>query len=285
MAIIKSKEIDLVAVIEAYNDVTERLKRSHEVLGREVHRLRDALHEKNRELARHERLAALGQMAAGLAHEIRNPLGGIGLYSSILEKDLADRPKQQRIARSIGEGVSNLDKLVTDILAFARGAEPDRQLHRLAQALDSVSVQAAPQLRAKGAVLDIDSDLYDAEVFADVAQLERALMNLVFNAADAVDLDGRVWIRRGSDMGNSSHVSIVVEDDGPGIPRESLHRVFDPFYTTKHTGTGLGLAIVHRIIESNGGSITARTREQGGASFHIVLPTSCEVAQRCGLEE
>jgi len=285
MAMVATKENDLVAVIEAYNDVTERLKQSHEVLGREVYRLREALHEKNKELARHERLAALGQMAAGLAHEIRNPLGGIGLYSSLLEKDLADRPKQQRIARSIGEGVSNLDKLVTDILSFARGAEPNRQWHRLAQVLDSVSVQAAPQLRAKDVVLDIDSVLYDVKVYVDVAQLERALMNLLFNAVDAVGHGGRVWIRHQAEAEKSSHVSLVIEDDGPGISPDLLHRVFDPFFTTKDKGTGLGLAIVHRIIESNGGSIVARARTQGGASFHIDLPTSDENAQRLGLEE
>ncbi len=285
MAMVATKENDLVAMIEAYNDVTEKLKHSHEVLGREVYRLREALHEKNKELARHERLAALGQMAAGLAHEIRNPLGGIGLYSSILEKDLADRPKQQRIARSIGEGVCNLDKLVTDILSFARGAEPNCQLHRLAQVLDSVSVQAAPQMRSKDVVLEIDIELYDMKVYADVSQLERALMNLVFNAVDAVDRNGRVWIRRGDAQVGASHVSIVIEDDGPGIEADLLHRVFDPFFTTKDTGTGLGLAIVHRIIESNGGSIAAHVRAQGGASFHIELPTSCEVAQRLGLEE
>ncbi len=285
MAVLATKENDLVAVIEAYNDVTEKLKHSHEVLGKEVYRLREALHEKNKELARHERLAALGQMAAGLAHEIRNPLGGIGLYSSLLEKDLADRPKQQRIAKSIGEGVCNLDKLVTDILSFARGAEPNRQLHRLAQALDSVSVQAAPQLRAKEVSLEIDPALYDVKVYADVSQLERAIMNLVFNAVDAVDRDGHVWIRGGASQEKASHTCIVIEDDGPGIEPSLLNRVFDPFFTTKDTGTGLGLAIVHRIIESNGGSIAARARSEGGASFHIALPVSCDDTQRLGLEE
>ena len=103
-------EPDLVTILQTYNDVTERLKRAHETLLAEVERLHDELHEKNRELQRRERLAALGEMAAGVAHEIRNPLGGIGLYASVLERDLIDRPGERDVARRISAGVQNLEK-------------------------------------------------------------------------------------------------------------------------------------------------------------------------------
>src|SRR5262245_45253453 len=110
------RERELGAIIAAYNDVTERLKRSHERLVTEVCLLRDQLDEKNRELARRERLAALGEMAAGVAHEIRNPLSGISLYASMLSRDLGDRPDCRRLAERISGGVKALDGIVGDIL-------------------------------------------------------------------------------------------------------------------------------------------------------------------------
>ena len=267
-------EPDLVTILQTYNDVTERLKRSHETLLDEVARLREELHEKNRELQRRERLAALGEMAAGVAHEIRNPLGGIGLYSSLLERDLVDRPAEQEIARRISAGVQNLEKIVRGVLSFAGDAEPGFAHVRLGDVLDSALLQTAPQASALDVDIDVDPRLAGVELWCDAGQVERALLNLLFNALDAAGSEGRVWVRLGDGDELDGLVSIVVEDDGPGIAPDCLQRVFNPFFTTKDHGTGLGLAIVHRIAEAHGGCVRAGNRVGGGARFVLSLPGS-----------
>jgi signal transduction histidine kinase len=267
-------EPDLSSIIQAYNSVTERLKHSHEALAREVCRLRDELHEKNKELERRERLAALGEMAAGVAHEIRNPLGGIGLYASLLYRDLEDRPKQQDLVRKLSAGVRNLDNIVGDILAFAGDAEPDRERVALGVIVEAVVDQTAPKAEASRIKIDVDPSLASAEAFCDAAQIERAMMNLVLNSLDAITSDGCVWIRQDVRRTDGRFLRVWVEDDGPGLDPEMLHRIFNPFYTTKHTGTGLGLAIVHRIAEMNGGSIRAGNRRGGGAAFMLSIPSA-----------
>ena len=287
---------DLATILVRYTDVTERLKRSHEALGREVVRLREELEEKNKELQRRERLSALGVMAAGLAHEIRNPLGGMRLYACLLERDLADRPKQQELVRRMERGIRSLDGLVTDVLAFSSDAEPVVQTVCVGDILDEVVSNTAPQAEAKRVRIDVDEALQDAFVACDAAQVGRALLNLVLNALDAVPEGGAIRIsERGTVAANSSRgdrnmksrslecrtlsdttCHICVEDSGPGIPAENLQRVFHPFFTTKHSGTGLGLAIVHRIAEANGGFVRAGNRPGGGAVFTLSFPRAAE---------
>lgn len=265
-------EPDLVTILRTYNDVTERLKRAHETLLAEVARLHDELHEKNRELQRRERLAALGEMAAGVAHEIRNPLGGIGLYASVLERDLIDRPGERDVARRIGAGVQNLEKIVRDILTFSGDAEPRLSQVLMADVLESVLSQTAPQASALEVVIHADAPLTGVELWCDAGQIERALLNLIYNALDAAGSGGNVWIRLGKRTDGDDLVPVVVEDDGPGIDPDCLQRIFDPFFTTKEHGTGLGLAIVHRIAEAHGGCVRAGNRIGGGARFVLSLP-------------
>ena len=281
-------EQDLGVLIRAYSEVTDRLKHSHELLGLEVRRLREQLDEKNKELARRERLAALGEMAAGVAHEIRNPLGGIELYASLLDRDLRDMPEQQSLARRICEGVRTADRVVHDILAFAGEGEPLFRPTSLDEILDRVIGETARRREEGDVALEVDEQLRKLALCCDSEQIVRVLVNLVLNAADAIrskpnDVGGRVWLRRGPAAGErrvregdgpaDALVAIVVEDDGPGIAEALLQRVFNPFFTTKDTGTGLGLAIVHRTVESHGGRITAANRPQGGARFILWLPS------------
>jgi len=272
-------DLELIAIIQKYNEVTEHLKRSHERLGLEVCRLREALHEKNRELQRREQLAALGEMAAGVAHEIRNPLGGIGLYASLLERDLEDRPKQRDLAVRISRGVQSLETIVGDILSFAGDAVPAIGAVSFGDLLDEVAAQTEPKAEARGVEIAIDEAWRTTALRCDIHQLIRAVSNLVFNAIDAAGEGGHVRISGGpctvrrSGSGPDSF-DIRVEDDGPGIDPALLQRVFTPFFTTKHTGTGLGLAIVHRIAEANGGAVRAGHREGGGAVFVLSVPVA-----------
>lgn len=282
-------EPDFLSIIHTYNEVTERLKQSHEVLGREVCRLREELHDKNRQLHRRERLAALGEMAAGVAHEIRNPLGAIHLYASLLQRDLADRPlreseRQLKLVQGICAGARNLENIVEDILAFAGEMKPNPRAVRLAEILETVLGQVQPQAGQTRASIEIDDAVKDATLYCDARQIGRALLNLIGNALDAAGERGQVWIRCGRASANSycacassrgaadGFCDICVEDDGPGIEPALLQRVFHPFFTTKDGGTGLGLAIVHRIAEANGGFVRAGNRKGGGTTFVLSVP-------------
>jgi len=265
-------EADLASILLAYHDVTERLKRSHDDLTREVTRLREELRAKNRELQRRQRLSALGEMAAGVAHEIRNPLGGVGLYAALLDRDLGDRPRLREVVRKMNVGIRNMEGIVSDILTFAGDAEPVRRRISMTRIQDAVMEQVAPRAETHGVQVLVDPQLAECEVFADASQLERALINLVLNAIDVVGTGGKVWLKASAGRKADGALSILVEDNGPGVPPELQHRIFDPFFTTKDTGTGLGLAIVHRIAESHGGSIQAGNRSEGGARFTLTLP-------------
>jgi two-component system sensor histidine kinase HydH len=214
-------------------------------------------------------------MAAGVAHEIRNPLGGIGLYSSLLERDLKDRPAQEEIAARISAGVRNMEAIVGEILAFAGDAEPNRRPVRLARVIEEAVEQAMPSAREMGAHIDMQLPPEEVELLCDAGQIERALLNLILNGLDAAGDGGCVLVSAVARVDEEGLFCICVEDTGPGIAPQFLQRVFNPFFTTKDTGTGLGLAIVHRIAEAHGGRVSAGNRREGGAVFSLLLPLPC----------
>lgn len=270
------RERELGAIIEAYNQVTEQLKQSHDRLGQEVVRLREELAGKNRQLRRRERLAALGELAAGVAHEIRNPLGGIQLFASLLARDLEDRPSEQRVVQKIIAGVARLESIVTDILEFGRPSKASFGEVSLARMIQEVVELAAPQIQQSRVTVESPAQESECTLATDSMMLQRALLNLVLNAVEAAGRStesGRVEIAlRCMDDEN---VVIAVKDNGPGIDPELLDRIFNPFFTTKDSGTGLGLAIVHQIAETLGGSVQASNNIGGGAVFSLRLPRQC----------
>jgi signal transduction histidine kinase len=260
---------ELGRIIMAYSEVTEKLQQSHERLESTVQMLRDELSEKSRLLERKNRLAALGEMAAGMAHEIRNPLGGIQLFASILAKDVADRPESLKVVRRISDGVKRLESLVSQVLQFTR----EIQVHAVPMDLDAVVHQAieliSPQLDQRAICCAIDGS--SLNVVADPTLIGQVVLNLVLNAAEAMDRAGHIRIRYtapppGSD---AKQFHLAVRDTGPGIPAGVMDRIFNPFFTTKETGTGLGLAIVHRVVEAHEGTVTAINEPDGGARFEI----------------
>jgi signal transduction histidine kinase len=220
----------------------------------------------------------LGQMAAGLAHEIRNPLGAIALYASMLEQDLAQRPEQVEIVRKVSVAVGGLNRLVTSILEFARPREPVRQMVLLSRVLSQAAATIAPMLEQKR--IDLRVPLRDAEVYAYTDDLARALGNLLRNAAEAVGQGGAIVVR--ARPGRDGAAVIWVEDDGPGVPEEMTEKVFEPFATTKHNGTGLGLAIVHQIVEAHGGRIKLMKSRLGGARFVLWIGRRPSANQKKG---
>lgn len=255
---------ELGRIIMAYSEVTDKLQQSHDQLNRTVQHLRGELSEKNRLLERKNRLAALGEMAAGMAHEIRNPLGGIQLYASLLAKDLVDRPPSHEIVLKIANGVKRLESIVSQVLQFSRDIQINPAPCDLAQIVrQTVELAAHHDCAVTGPqsmVVNVDSLL-----------IGQSILNLALNAIEAMNRDGELRIEysappTGSD---AKQFHVIVRDTGPGIEPAVIDRIFNPFFTTKDSGTGLGLSIVHRVIEAHDGTITASNCEDGGAKFEV----------------
>jgi len=261
---------DLAAILESYSQAAERLKESHDVLQLEVRRLREELASKNRQLERRKRLAALGEMAAGLAHEIRNPLGGIQLYATLLRRDLTDRPELVKTIDKMITGIKSLDALVTDVLALTHTVQPKFAEADLVSLVNSSIELLGLQVQEKRTRVACQTPA-SLRIVCDANMLQRALLNILKNAIEAAGYDGQVFIDL---VKKRNTVLVEIADSGPGINSEAADKIFNPFFTTKDTGTGLGLAIVHRIIEAHEGTIRAGKASCGGALFTIKLPQS-----------
>jgi signal transduction histidine kinase len=268
---------ELAELVEAYNQVTERLQASHDLLNSEVNRLREQLTTANEALQRSRRLAALGEMAAGIAHEIRNPLTSIHLYAGMLSKDLADRPESRSIADQIAQAVRSLDAVVNDVLSFARELVIRPTEADYGDSIEQALRDMQPMLAHGDISLHVDRPEELVGRF-DSNLLQRVLCNLVRNAVEAMQDGGELTVTARK---QDAFARLVIRDTGPGIEPESVDRIFNPFFTTRHTGTGLGLAIVHRIIDAHGGSISVHN--DGGAVFTIDLPLAGPIdgGRRC----
>ena len=261
---------ELGRIILAYSEITEKLQQSHTQLNETVAMLREELGEKNRLLERRNRLAALGEMAAGLAHEIRNPLGGIQLYASLLMKDLADQPQSLQIVNKISAGVKRLEALVSQVLQFSREMACNACEMNLADTIGQVVEMCELQAKSRQIYVNVEGPL-SLSMRGDPLLLGQAIMNLLLNAIEAMHGPGTVSLRFSAPPRESDakYFHLILRDTGPGIPTNILDRIFNPFFTTKDSGTGLGLAIVHRIVEAHNGTITASNADGGGAKFEV----------------
>jgi signal transduction histidine kinase len=262
---------ELGRIILAYSEVTERLQQSHEQLTGTVAALQAELSEKNKLLERKERLAALGEMAAGMAHEIRNPLGGIQLYASLLARDVAAMPASAELVSKIAGGVRRLEGLVSQVLQFAREIRIVPAEADVALVVDMALELAQPKIRERAIKVVVRGER-PLVARVDEHLLGQAVLNLVLNAAEAMEQGGTIWVNftpAREEDGEGRQARLTIRDSGPGIPPGILERIFNPFFTTKDTGTGLGLAIVHRIVDAHDGTITVTNPPGGGAQFEI----------------
>jgi signal transduction histidine kinase len=239
-----------------------------------------AIQERERELVRTERLAAVGKMAAMITHEVRNPLSSIGLNTELLEEEIgelmSEHGERAAEARALCSAIqSELDRLTMiteEYLHFARLPKPKLQEEALATIVKSVTDFEREPMSARGIQLEVELADGLAPVMVDEAQLRQALINLLRNAGEAVAEVGtgrvRVYTRRGP---SPRTAEVVVQDDGPGIVEELAAKIFDPFFSTKDNGTGLGLALTQQIISDHGGTIRVESRPGHGASFIVSL--------------
>lgn len=262
------QESDLETVLAAWHDATLRLEHTHEALRSEVRRLTEELEVKNRELARKNRLADLGQMASHIAHEVRNNLVPATLYLSLLRRRLADDRGSLGVLDKIESGLTSLDATVNDLLNFAAERDPRLSRFALKSLVEDVYASLRPQFSAQAidARIDISDQLY---VTADRDMLRRAVLNITLNSLDAMLDGGELTVTA---CRSRDGVELELADNGPGLSEEARRRAFEPFFSTKSNGTGLGLAIVYRMADAHGGEVTATNCPEGGAAFTIRLP-------------
>jgi signal transduction histidine kinase len=271
---------ELHAAFRVFSDATATLESQYRALEEHAQRLGRELDAKSRALAasierqrcletqalRHSRLAAMGEMAATLAHEVRNPLGAMELHVKLLLEEIADRPDARRLGEQVADGVANLNHLVTNILDYTRLPEPQLATCDLDELLDEALLTAAPALgpavrvkrrRAPGLAWAVDRGL-----------LTQALLNLLRNAGEAMAGEGVLTL---AVEPTRRFARIVVADSGPGIPAGNEESIFAPFFTTKQRGTGLGLAVARAAVAAHGGTLALRSGG-AGATFVITVP-------------
>lgn len=292
---------DLAEILARFNDASVALQRTHETLQGEVTRLTRELEEANEQLQRSRRLAALGEMAAGIAHEVRNPLASIGLDARMIEAEAPENAEARAAAERIGVAVRGLDRVVGDVLCFARELRPRIEAVPAAEVLERAECECGPLACAAGVSIERDaSGALQVRCDADLAH--RALTNLVRNAIEAIAESGAserriVLSARGVASGGRGACVLAVRDSGPGIAPGVTDRMFNPFFTTRAAGTGLGLAIVHRIMDAHAGRVEARNNWDGlhagqggaaggsGATFELVFPERRAPGRRPALEK
>ncbi len=235
-------------------------------------------------IERQKKLAHLGELASGLAHEIRNPLTAINARLFTLQRVLPEETEEANDARIIREEVRRLDRIVRDFLDLARPRDPQRAPMSVSDLLREVREFLSPSLHKQGLKLKWETNA-DAQVSADRQQLKQVLINLIQNAADSMGDSGTVTLRTSRDRreleGQATDALVIeVEDTGPGIPEQIHDKLFDPFFSTKDGGTGLGLPIAKKILVQHGGDLEFVPDSPAGATFRIILPLGQTAAHR-----
>ncbi|MGD9238301.1 MAG: ATP-binding protein [Desulfobacterales bacterium] len=251
---IKDENNDFVGNVLLFKDLTE------------VRALRQ-------EIARNQRLATVGRLAAGVAHEIRNPLSSIKGFATYFKERYPDRPQDQQTATIMIQEVDRLNRVVGQLLEFSRPIAMKPQKVSLPSFIaDSIKL-IEDRAAEKKISIHVHNNARVDEVRIDPDRINQVLLNLYLNAVDAMESGGELKVEISAD-GQDRDIVIQVSDTGSGISPEDLAKIFEPYFTTKSTGTGLGLAIAHNIIEAMGGSIKVTSNSGKGTSFRVTIPFS-----------
>jgi PAS domain S-box-containing protein len=245
-AVLTDRQHAAIGVILSFTDLTE------------VKRLQE-------QVELRERLTALGEMSAGIAHELRNPMAVISGYLNLLAKN--SDPAGQDVIRKITDEINGMNRIISDLLTFARPASLNRVSVNSKELIESC-VAAVFKAKDIGPRIKTSLELDDVPILCDEVLMRQALSNLIQNAIEAMQDEGTLAVesKSGKDM------KIIIHDTGTGIPAGVLKKIFLPFYTTKDSGVGLGLALVHKIVTSHGGRIDVESKEGQGTTFTVLLP-------------
>jgi PAS domain S-box-containing protein len=228
---------------------------------------------------RSDRMQELGAMAAQVAHEIRNPLGGIKGFASLLQRDLKENPELQQMAGYIIEGTDNLNRLVTQVLNYARPIQPHMESTDLIGLIEEMKqhILADGSFDKQRVEITSETDLKQLLVYLDPQLFKSALLNLIVNAIQAMPEGGKMTLGVQEEQGNAI---VKVSDTGIGIPKENIEKIFSPFFTTKPDGNGFGLAEVHKVVQAHDGVIDVVSTVGSGTTFSIKIPLKKKTKNR-----
>lgn len=235
------------------------------------------------EMQRTEQLRVCGEMAAGLAHEIRNPLAGMKVSIEVLLSELNIEERDKEVLLKVIEQIRNIELLMKNLLNYARPVAAQPVRFNVNKILEKTIyfIEKHPSFISGDPRKQLIRELDDAlpEIVGDPQQLQQVFLNLLLNAADAVPEGGTITVRTVHDR-QAKTVAVVLRNTGKGIPTELMEKIFQPFFTTKGKGTGLGLAVSKRIVEEHGGTIEAANNVSGGVAFTVTLPVKADEGGR-----
>jgi two-component system NtrC family sensor kinase len=271
-------EDELSIFARSFNQMTQDLKRAKRALTEWASRLEQLVDERTRDLreaqerlVRSEKMASVGKLAAGVAHEINNPLTGVLTFSQLLMEQFPPESSEYQDLKVINQETLRCRKIVRGLLEFSRQSAPEKSSVDIGALLDEVLNIVVNQESFQNIQLVRETGDEVPPLMADRDQLKQVFFNIVVNASEAMTNGGTIKIRTQYDL-ERSQVVIYFEDNGPGISQQNLDKLFDPFFTTKEMGTGLGLAISYGIIKVHRGNIEVKSNLDEGCRVIITLP-------------
>jgi len=254
IAPVVDKSGNIIGAVETFSDL------------REINRLKE-------EVERSKTLAALGEMSANVAHEIRNPLAGIGGYAALLERDIPRNDPRRELVKKIIEGVSSLNKIATNLLFYTRPMKPVLRVETINDILDEILYLVQMEIEHDKRDIKIETDYSETDFKAnfDPEYMQQVFLNIFKNAVQSISQKGVITVKV-RDSVSDGKINIEISDNGAGMEKEVMDKIFNPFFTTKSDGTGLGMAIVKKIIESHNGDITINSKHKKGSTFKISIP-------------
>jgi len=277
IALVSAGDLDVAVSFSERNDEIGDLGRNFNHMMEQLREGREEIERLHQtQMSRAEHLATLGEMATGLAHEIRNPLAGIAGVIEIIGRDLPATSPARAVVKDVRLEIAQINRILTDLLETARPHPPRICRSNLNTTVEHTVMLARQQVLSRPIKIELRQAPDLPEVEHDSGQIHQVLLNLLLNAIQAIEDEGTVRVEIGTREGCAS---VVVSDTGRGISAQNLPNIFRPFFTTKGNGTGLGLSLARRIVEEHHGRIEVSSVEGKGSEFEVLLPFRASAAQ------
>jgi len=261
---------NLIAIVTGIlSDLETRQRRKYEVASEELKEAYQKLQDSFAQIRKVDRLSALGELSAAMAHEIRNPLGSIKGGIEIIEEGFDKNSRKYEFVDIIKKEIARLDRIISEFLTYARPRPPHKSMNSINEIIDSVVALLGREADRQGVRVSLGLSREIPEIMMDGEQIKQAILNVMLNAIQAIGVEGTVTVNT---CMKDKFVRVSVRDTGKGIDERDAEKLFDPFFTTKEKGTGLGLSISYQIIKAHGGDIEVVPPVSGGSEFIISIP-------------